>query len=319
MTNQGGFEMSTPISENDVYENPAVLGADSLSKTKPKGTWRDYVSVTKTGMVTSNSMTVFVGLWLAADGPMPIGTALLALLGSALVIACGTCLNNYIERDLDKLMERTKNRALPEGRLHPQSVLLMGIVLGIVGSVILLSINALTAVLGLVALFFYVVVYTMWTKRTTTLNTLVGAVSGALPPVMGYAAISNTLDTTAWVLFGILFIWQCPHFLALAMRRADEYRAAGFQMLPSVSGFQVTKRYIVRYTVMLLLVSLMLYVLQEVGLVYLIGMTVLGIGYVALNVSGFFAKDDIKFARKSFVFSLVYLMMFTLFVLIDRV
>jgi len=159
----------------------------------------------------------------------------------------------------------------------------------------------------------------MWTKRTTTLNTLVGAVSGAMPPMMGYAAISGTVDMTAWVLFSILFIWQCPHFLALAMRRAEDYRAAGFQMLPSVRGFAVTKRHILRYTAALVLVSIMLYALSEVGMVYLIGMAVLGIGYVILNMTGFFAKDDIKFARNSFVYSLVYVMMFTVLILIDRV
>ncbi|MCI1694386.1 heme o synthase [Aneurinibacillus aneurinilyticus] len=313
--------MGTPISEKNVYENPAsrVMEPGPLSEAKPKGDWRDYVSVTKLGIVVSNLMSLFAGVWLAADGPLPVPTVLMAMLGSALVIMSGTCLNNYIDRDLDKLMARTKSRALPEGRVNPQTVMIMGFVFGIAGTITLLLINTLTAVLGLVGLVFYVVVYTMWTKRTTTLNTLVGGISGAMPPMMGYAAISGTIDMTAWVLFGILFIWQCPHFLALAMRRADDYRAAGFQMLPAVRGFAVTKRHILRYTAALVLVSIMLYALGKVGMVYLIGMSILGIGYVIINMTGFFAKDDIKFARKSFVYSLVYLMLFTILVLIDRV
>jgi protoheme IX farnesyltransferase len=312
---------TTPISEKETYENPAsgVMEPGSLSSAKPKGTFRDYLSVTKMGIVVSNLMTLFTGIWLAADGPLPLGTVLLAMLGSSLVIISGTYLNNYLDRDLDQLMARTKKRALPEGRVSPQSILVLGILFGIAGSGVLLTINVATAVLGLIALFFYVVVYTMWTKRTTTLNTLVGAVSGAMPPMMGYAAIYGTVDTTAGILFGILFIWQCSHFLALAMRRAEDYRAAGFQMLPSVHGFQMTKRYLLYYTAILVPVSLMLYTLREVGELYLIGMGVAGIGYIIVNIAGFFAKDDIKFARKSFVYSLVYIMMFTVFVLIDRV
>jgi protoheme IX farnesyltransferase len=311
--------LDTPISDSTMESCSPAVETDQVVKTKPKGNWRDYISVTKTGIVVSNSMTVFAGLWIASDGPLNPITMLLTMLGSALVIMSGTSLNNYIERDYDLLMERTKTRALPDGRLTPQSVLILGIVLGIIGMLMLIAVNMLTAVMGLVALFFYVVVYTMWTKRTTTLNTLVGAVSGAMPPVMGYTAVTGTLDTTAGVLFGILFIWQCPHFLALAMRRADEYKGAGFQMLPSVYGFEITKRQILQYTALLIPVTLMLYALQEVGKVYLIGMSVLGIGYLIVNISGFFTKDDIKFARKSFVYSLVYLMMFTIFILIDRV
>jgi heme o synthase len=319
--------MDTPVSENTLteatvsYENSAeeATQSGSLSEGKRKGGWRDYLSVTKVGITVSNLMTVFAGIWIACDGPLPLGTALLAMLGSALVIMSGTSLNNYIERDLDVLMTRTKTRALAEGRISAQSVLRMGIILGIVGTLILASLNPLTALLGIVALFFYVVVYTMWTKRTTTLNTLVGGVSGAMPPVMGYAAVTGTMDATAWVLFGVLFIWQCPHFLALAMRRADEYRNAGFQMLPAVRGFEVTKRHILRYTAALVPVTLLLYGLHEVGRVYLIGMGLLGAGYVALNVSGLFMKDTMKFARMSFVYSLVYLVMFTVLVMIDRV
>lgn len=309
--------MGTPVSEIETVEYENTGAAEGKPMTL-KETIREYVGVTKVGITISNLMSLFAGLWLAADGPLPLGTTILVALGSAFIIMSGTSLNNYIDRDLDRHMERTKNRALAAERLKPQNVMRLGLILGVLGSVLLLSVNTLCAVLGLVALFFYVVVYTMWTKRTTTLNTLVGAVSGAMPPVMGYTAISGTLDLTAWILFFFLFIWQCPHFLALAMRRAADYSNAGFQMMPSVYGFRVTKNHILSYTIALVPISLMLYIVGEVGKVYLVAMSVLGLGYLALNISGLFTKDDIRFARRSFTYSIIYLTLFCLFVMVDR-
>ncbi|WP_035101591.1 heme o synthase [Aneurinibacillus terranovensis] len=311
----------TVLESSTTYENPAsrVMEPGPLSEAHPKGDWRDYVSVTKIGITVANLMMVFAGLWIGTTGRLDMSVVLLTMLGSALVVMSGTCLNNFIDRDLDKLMQRTKTRALPEGRLTPSSVLKMGILLGIIGTVLLASVNMLTAVLGLVGLFFYVVAYTLWTKRTTTLNTLVGGVAGAMPPVMGYAAVTNTMDMVAWVIFTVLFLWQVPHFLALAMRRADDYRTAGFQMLPAVRGFEVTKHYILSYTVALVPVTLLLFALGAVGKVYLAGMGILGLVYIVLNVSGFFMKDSIKFSRMSFVYSLIYLTMFSLLIMIDRV
>ncbi|WCK54035.1 heme o synthase [Aneurinibacillus sp. Ricciae_BoGa-3] len=306
-----GAPVDQTIENNNLIEKPAEL-------MKAKGTWRDYVEVTKTGITVSNLMTAFVGFWIATQGPLDMVTMLLAMIGTALVIMSGTALNNFIDRDLDMLMERTKTRALPSGRLEPANVLRFGIILGVLGTITLASINVLTAVLGLVALFFYVVVYTLWTKRTTTLNTLVGGISGAMPPIMGYAAVKGSLDETALILFTVLFIWQVPHFLALAMRKAKDYSAAGFQMLPSVSGFKVTKRHILSYTIALLPVSLFLYEVGAVGIVYFIGMALLGLGYVVLNMSGFFMKDTMKFARMSFIYSLVYIMMFSILIIMDH-
>ncbi|BAU26677.1 protoheme IX farnesyltransferase [Aneurinibacillus soli] len=311
--------MGTPISEIKSAEYENTTGAVQGEPMTLKETIREYVGVTKVGITISNLMTLFAGLWLAADGPLPLSITLLTALGSSFIIMSGTSLNNYLDRDLDRHMERTKSRALVEGRLKPQNVMRLGLILGVLGSLMLLSVNALCAVLGLVALFFYVVVYTMWTKRTTTLNTLVGAVSGAMPPVMGYTAISGTLDLTAWILFFFMFIWQCPHFLALAMRRANDYRSAGFQMMPAVYGFRVTKNHILSYTIALVPISLMLYMVGEVGKVYLVAMSILGFGYLLLNFSGLFAKDDIKFGRRSFTYSIIYLTLFCLFVMIDRV
>jgi len=296
-----------------------VMEPGPLAEAKPRGDWRDYISVTKIGITVANLLMVFAGCWLGATGPLDLSLVLLTMLGSAFVIMSGTCLNNYIDRDLDSLMERTKNRALPAGRLDPNVVLRMGIYLGIAGTVILGSVNMLTALLGLIGLFFYVVVYTYWLKRRSTLNTLIGGISGAMPPIMGYTAVTGTMDLTAWIFFLILFLWQPPHFLALAMRRAEDYKAAGFKMLPAVRGYEITKWHILRYTAILVPATFLLFGIHAVGTVYLIGIAILGFIWLAINTAGLFMKDAIRFARISFVYSLIYLNLFSLLIFIDRV
>lgn len=319
--------MDTSMTESSPLESSTtcdtissrVMEPGPLSEAKPNGDWRDYITVTKIGITVANLLMVFAGCWLAATGPLDLKIVLFTMLGSAFVIMSGTCLNNYIDRDLDSLMERTRERALPSGRLDPNAVMRMGFYLGIGGTVILASINLLTALLGLLGLFFYVIVYTYWLKRTSTLNTLIGGISGAMPPVMGYTAITGTMDTTAWIIFLILFLWQPPHFLALAMRRAEDYRTAGFKMLPAVRGYEVTKWHMLRYTAILVPASLLLFTINAVGMVYFIGMAVLGLIWIGLNTAGLFMKDAIKFSRVSFVYSLIYLNLFSLLIFIDRV
>lgn len=315
------FTETSQLEASMTCENIAsrVMEPGPLSEARPRGNWQDYVSVTKIGITAANLLMVFAGCWLATTGSLDMAKVLITMVGSALVIMSGTCLNNYIDRDLDRLMERTKERALPTGRLDPGSVLRIGIYFGLAGTLLLGSINLITAMLGLIGLFFYVVVYTYWLKRTSTLNTLIGGISGAMPPVMGYTAISGTMDSTAWIIFLILFLWQPPHFLALAMRRAEDYKVAGFKMLPAVRGNEVTKWHILRYTAILVPTTLLLFGIHAVGLVYLFGMAGLGLVWISLNTAGLFMKDAVKFSRISFVYSLIYLNLFSLLILIDRV
>jgi protoheme IX farnesyltransferase len=219
--------------------------------------------VTKVGITVANMMTVFAGLWLAAQGSFDGLTILWTLLGTALVIMAGTCLNNYIDRDLDKYMERTSKRALPNGRLNPKAVYWMGIGFAVVGTTLLtFLVNPLTAFVGLIGLFDYVVIYTMWLKRTSTTSTIWGGVSGAAPIVMGYTAVTNTLDMGALVLFLWMFLWQPPHFLALAIRRAEDYGKAGIPLLPVVKGFEETKRQSLRWVAALFPASFLMYLLR---------------------------------------------------------
>lgn len=291
----------------DKYVSHHVMEPGPLSDKKLTGTWKDYLSVTKVGIILGNLLTVITGMWLAAEGSLMGQPVFATLLGTALIIASGTCLNNYIDRDIDQKMLRTKGRALAEGRLNPQNVLLMGIILAILGTALLLTVNVLPTLVALFGLFVYVVVYTMWIKRRHSLNTVVGSVSGAVPPVIGWVAVTNSIDVAAWILFFIMFLWQPPHFLALAIRRVEDYRAAGIPMLPVVRGFKETKWQMTNYVAALVPISLLLFYFTEVGLPYVIMTLILGITWLIISIRGFYTKDDILWARKYFVFSLIYL------------
>lgn len=286
---------------------------------EPKtGTWKDFITLTKTGIVISNLMTVFLGIWLAAKftGFSLTGNivqVIIALLGTTFVLAGATSLNNYIDRDIDKLMPRTQKRPSVDGRIPPNQVLWVGYCLSALGVIMLLTINSMAAILGLIGLLFYVVLYSMWTKRTTTFNTAVGAVSGAMPPLIGWAAIDPGLHPVAFVLFLILFLWQMPHFFAISIKRCEDYRAAGVPMLPVVAGFAATQRQMVLYVAALIPVSLLLY---KLGIVYTLVTAILGFGWLALGISGFKMKDHMKWANRMFVYSLNYL---TLIVIITIV
>lgn len=300
----------TSVNSKGEYVPHNVMELGSLSDRKLTGTWKDYVSVTKVGIIVSNLLTVVTGMWLAAITSInstSVLTVLLTLLGTAFIIASGTCLNNYIDRDIDQKMQRTKKRALVEGRLHPKNVLLMGIILAILGTALLLFVNVMTTMVALVGLLGYVGLYTLWSKRTHSINTIVGSISGAVPPMIGWTAISGSLDVGAWILFAIVFLWQPPHFLALAMRRCEDYRAAGIPMLPVISGFHETKRQMIRYVAALIPVSLLLFFLPNVGWAYVIMALVLGLTWLGISIMGFFTKDDIRWSRIYFFYSLIYL------------
>jgi protoheme IX farnesyltransferase len=281
--------------------------------------WREYIAISKTGIVMSNLITTFAGLYLAAYytgttlGNDPL-TALLAMLGAALIIAGGCALNNYIDRDIDHLMERTKARPTVNGQLTGKQTLTYGLSLSIGGTAFLAMTTISAAVIGVAGLITYVVLYTMWTKRTTTLNTIVGSFAGAVPPLIGWAAIDPGLHPYAWAMFLIMFVWQPPHFLALAMKRSDEYKAAGIPMLPVVAGFAFTKRQIIWYVAALIPVSLFL---ADFGAVYTVAAILLGGGWLMLGLAGLRMKDDLKWANYMFFYSLNYLtIMFVLMVVV---
>lgn len=281
--------------------------------------WKDFVTLTKPTIILWNLVAAFGGYWLASRWNFDsFDTMAFMLLGTMLTMASSTVINNYWDRDFDMKMARTSKRPLPSGRLSPNVVLWYGILLGVAGIAILYwLVSPLCTLLGLIGMIVYIGIYTMWLKRTSTLSTAVGALSGAMPPVIGYCSVAGTMDMGAWLLLAILFLWQPPHFWALAIRRKEEYRAAGFPLLPVVKGVMRTKVQMIPYITLLIVATVLLYVYEYVGIIYLISALVLGLYWLYLALSGFRAKDTDKWAFKTFMFSNNYLVLTFVIMMID--
>lgn len=268
----------------------------------------DYLELTKPRVAVLVLFTVAAGSWLAARGEPDLAPLLHTLLGTALVAAGASALNQLLERHSDALMRRTENRPLPSGRLQPLEVLLFGMGLGVAG-LAYLAVMVRQPLAVLVAAFTfgsYVFLYTPL-KRKTTLNTLVGAVPGALPPVIGWTAVHGSLGAEAAALFLILFIWQVPHFLAIAWIYRDDYARAGLRMLPVVDPQGgMTGRQMVVYCLVLIPVSLAPVALHRAGLVYLVGAVLLGVFFLSGAVAFWRCSSQAQ-ARRVLRASLLYL------------
>ncbi|PWI58302.1 protoheme IX farnesyltransferase [Sulfoacidibacillus thermotolerans] len=307
--------MEQPLS---LIGEPSANSQLTLTRAPFREVLRDYVNVVKPGITMSNMMTTFTGLWLAAHGRPTLELTIVTLVGSGLVVMSGCSFNNYMDRDIDQYMARTQDRPLPNSRIPAWSVLLLGTVLGILGvSMLGVLANTLSAIMALIGLFFYVIIYTGLTKRTTTLSTVIGGVSGAMPPLIGWTAVTGSLGMAGWLLFIFMFLWQPPHFLALAMRRVKDYASAGIPLLPVLYGFAPTKRQIVVWTAALVPASLLLTAIHAEGLVYFFTALVFGGIWLAKGVKGFWAKDDIAWATDMFRFSLIYLMVLSIVMIIN--
>jgi protoheme IX farnesyltransferase len=264
-------------------------------------------------------LTTLVGFYLGARGPMGCALMVHALLGTALLASGAAALNQLIERRQDALMRRTSGRPLPSGRLQPETVLAFGVVCSVGGLVYLaLATNPLTAALGAITLTSYLFIYTPL-KRVTWLNTLVGAVPGALPPVMGWTAARGELSAEGWALFGILALWQLPHFFAIAWIYREEYARAGFKMLPVVDPEgRRTGRQAVSHTLALLVVSLCPFLFNLTGAIYLVGALILGLVFVWFAFQ-FSRHRTVSRARQLFYVSLGYLPLLLAVMVLDKV
>jgi protoheme IX farnesyltransferase len=268
---------------------------------------KTYYRLTKPGIIYGNSLNVAAGFFLAAGikRAFDIWTLAAVLVGSGLVIASGCVFNNYIDRDIDRKMPRTRKRALVTGSVPMAMALAYGAVLLALGFLTLaLFTNFVTVAVGITGFVFYVVVYGIG-KRATVHGTLVGSISGAIPPVAGYTALTGRLDGAAIILFAILVTWQMPHFYSIAMYRRDEYAAAGLPVWPVVKGMHSTKVQIAVYTILFGVAASLLTVFGYTGFVYLAGVAVLSILWFKKALAGFRAKDDAAWARKMFFFSLI--------------
>jgi protoheme IX farnesyltransferase len=298
------------LPSTDSVEEPALPVSVRLA---------DFWEMTKPGITLMVVLTAGLGFLLAEQGNFQFLLLLHTLIGTGLVSAGGSVLNHVLERDTDALMQRTANRPLPTGRMNPDVALSFGVVLAILGLADLaLAVNLLTALLGAVALAGYVFVYTPL-KRISSLATVIGAVPGAIPPMMGWSAVRNELDAAAWVLFGILFLWQLPHFLAIAWLCREDYARGGFPMLTVLDpeGFR-TGRQAILYGAALVPVSLLPSLLGLMGTVYFVGALAFGLAYLGFSFAFAQARSN-PGARRLMLASLLYFPALLLIMLLDRV
>ena len=280
--------------------------------------WRDYYALTKPGVVQLLVFTAVVGMFLAVPGMVPWDALIAGSLGIGLAAAAGAVVNQILDQRIDAQMARTRNRPLPGGRIGERDALAFAMGLGLAGiAVLVLFVNVLTAALTFASLIGYAVVYTVYLKRATPQNIVIGGAAGAAPPVLGWTAVTGTVDPHALLLFLIIFTWTPPHFWALAIARRSDYERAAIPMLPVTHGVEVTKSFVVYYTILLVLVTVLPYITGMTGPLYLFGALLLGAGflYYALQLK-LRPREDSPMA--TFRYSIAYLMALFSFLLIDH-
>jgi protoheme IX farnesyltransferase len=280
---------------------------DGFATVRAPSRVNDFYELTKPRLNMMVLVTTMVGYFMAVRSSSDWSKVWYTLIGTALTAGASGVLNQLIEREPDKLMPRTRHRPLPAGRISPVEALIYGCVLGIAGVTCLaLCVNLLTAALGLFTLVSYLFVYTPM-KQWTTLNTLAGAVTGAVPPMMGWTAVQNSISLQAAILFCILFFWQMPHFLALAIMYRRDYAAGGFKMLPVVDeDLAVTGRQIMLYGAALIPCTLMPTLFGMTGITYFVAALILGLAYLSFGIACAASRERID-ARKLFFSSIIYL------------
>jgi protoheme IX farnesyltransferase len=265
------------------------------------------VALTKPRIIELLLVTTLPTMIVAQRGLPPLWLMIATLVGGALAAGGANAINMYVDRDIDKLMRRTSGRPLVTGAVTPAAALVFAITLEVLAFVELWAfVNLLSAVLALSATLFYVFVYTLWLKRTSSQNIVIGGAAGAVPVLVGWAAVTDRLGWTPLVLFAIIFVWTPPHFWALAVKYQDDYRTAHVPMLPAVSTIRRTAVEILAYSVLLVAVSLLLAAVAHLGAFYLTAATVLGLVFLALAVK-LFRRATPKVAMQLFSYSITYL------------
>jgi protoheme IX farnesyltransferase len=301
---------------------PAASTAPGSDAHRPgkahKATWRDYFELTKPRVVALIVLTAVVGTLLATPGLPPLNALLFGNLGIALAAGSAAAFNHVLDRRIDAFMARTRGRPLPTGTLNHRQAIAFATVLGLASMLVLvLLVNTLTAVLTFASLIGYAVLYTVWLKRATPQNIVIGGAAGAAPPVLGWAAVTNSVDPHALLLFLIIFAWTPPHFWALAIARRSDYAKAEIPMLPVTHGVEFTRLHVLLYTVILALVTLMPWLTGMSGPIYLLAALVLNTRFlvhaVRLKVT---RRDDLP--MRVFRFSISYLMWLFLALLVDH-
>lgn len=281
--------------------------------------WTQYYNLTKPKVVFLIVFTAMVGMLLAAEGAVALDVFVFGLLGIGLAAASGAAINHVVDEHIDRIMERTRNRPLVSGGLDQKSALIFALSIGALGiAMLVVFVNLLTALLTFFALVGYALIYTMYLKRATPQNIVLGGAAGAAPPLLGWTAVTGSVDTEALLLFLIIFVWTPPHFWALAIRRREEYAKADIPMLPVTHGVMFTKIQILLYTILLVIVTLMPFIVQMSGLIYLSGAIALGIGFLYYAIKLYREDQPNVIAMKTFGYSIFYLSLLFAFLLADH-
>ena len=310
-----------PAAASLLWCSVVALAAVSWRSTAPQGQLvRDLVALTKPAIMSLLLVTALGGMFLAAHGVPPFGILVATLVGGAAASGGAASLNHYFDRDLDERMRRTRHRPLPAHRVSTRLAVAWGIALNVVAFVVLvLFTNLLAASLAIAGTLFYILVYTLWLKRTTAQNIVIGGAAGAVPPLVGWAAITGSLDLAAWLLFAIIFFWTPAHFWALALLIRDDYERAGVPMLPVVRGDEATTWNILAYAGFLLPLTIFLFIAGDLGLLYLGAALVLGAVFIAYAWRLLRAGETRRrvLARGVYLYSLVYLALLFVAIMVD--
>ena len=279
---------------------------------------KQYLLLTKPGIIFGNLVSVAGGFFLASRGDIDFALFLATAIGISLVIASGCVLNNYIDRDIDSKMERTRNRALVQGLIPARHAIMYGCLLGVIGFALLYAAtNMLTVWLSLFGFAIYVGAYSLYLKRHSVYGTLIGSLSGAAPPVIGYCAVSNEFDMGAWILLVIFSIWQMPHSYAIAIFRLKDYTAAAIPVLPVKKGILATKKHIVLYIVAFIIATIMLTLSGYTGNHFLVVAGVISVYWLGLALAGYKTSNDQRWAKKLFMFSIITITALSVMMSID--
>ena len=291
--------------QSDIIANPLIQ-------------WRDYLGLCKLKVVALIVFTAVVGMFLAVPGMVPLDILIFGTLGIGLSACSAAAVNHVVDQHIDSIMARTKKRPLPEGNISQTHALVFAFILATISMTILVFlVNTLTAVLTLLSLIGYGFVYSMYLKRATPQNIVIGGAAGAAPPVLGWSAVTGTLDPNSLILFLIIFTWTPPHFWALAIYRREEYAKVEIPMLPVTHGVEFTRLHILLYTIVLFGVSLLPYLNYMSGPFYLVGAVVLGLGFLYKAIQMMVNHSD-RIAMQTFAYSITYLMLLFAFLLIDH-
>jgi len=280
--------------------------------------WKNYLALCKPKVVALIVFTTIVGMLLAVPGMPPLTNFFYGSIGIALAASSAAAINHFLDQKADAEMTRTMNRPLPKGELNSRQVLLFAGLIGLLAmTLLIIKVNFLTALLTFLSLIGYAIIYTVYLKKMTPQNIVIGGAAGAAPPILGWTAITGEVHPHALLLFLIIFVWTLPHFWALAIARREEYAKAEIPMLPVTHGVEFTRLQILLYTILLLITTLLPYLTGMSGLIYLLSAVILGVGFIYYAIQMMRKKDN-KTAMRTFGYSIVYLMLIFAALLIDH-